>query len=337
MDIRKVQMTGGSSFIITLPKDWVNRMGVEKNDSLGIIQQNDGTLLITPEASKRFERTKVINVDDIIDGAYLFRLLVGAYVMGFHQIQLRSSKRTSPMVRERIRDFTQTAMGFEVMEEDSREIVLKDLLNPEQMPFERTLGRMITLVSSMHRDAIRSFLKKDVDLAENIGFRDKDLDRLHWLISRQYSMMMEDVTMVGRMGVGRLESHIFYLLSRILERIGDHAVRISNVVPRLVNEELEAKTLDHISHLNEESMSLLEDIENGWKENDIRCINNIIAKLNGLHDRIAEVEWSSMKLDTETAISLNQITSSMKRTTDYSTDMCETLINNMMRSNGEVK
>ena len=34
MDIRKVQVTGGSSYVITLPKEWANSMHIKKNDPL---------------------------------------------------------------------------------------------------------------------------------------------------------------------------------------------------------------------------------------------------------------------------------------------------------------
>ena len=52
MEVRKVQKTGGSSYIITLPKEWVNSSNIKKNDALGMIVQTDGTLLITPKTIK---------------------------------------------------------------------------------------------------------------------------------------------------------------------------------------------------------------------------------------------------------------------------------------------
>ncbi|GAG48430.1 unnamed protein product, partial [marine sediment metagenome] len=47
MEIRRVQITGGSSYVITLPKEWIKSTNVKKNDPLGLIPQSDGTLLIT--------------------------------------------------------------------------------------------------------------------------------------------------------------------------------------------------------------------------------------------------------------------------------------------------
>ncbi|MCK4238433.1 MAG: AbrB/MazE/SpoVT family DNA-binding domain-containing protein, partial [Candidatus Lokiarchaeota archaeon] len=43
MEIRKVQITGGSSFTITLPKEWITQMKINKNDTLGLTPQSDGT------------------------------------------------------------------------------------------------------------------------------------------------------------------------------------------------------------------------------------------------------------------------------------------------------
>jgi len=50
IETRKVQKTGGSSYIISLPKVWIDKHGVKKNDTLGILSQPDGNLLITPQS-----------------------------------------------------------------------------------------------------------------------------------------------------------------------------------------------------------------------------------------------------------------------------------------------
>ena len=37
MELRKVQVSGGSSFIISLPKEWAIKNGIKKNDKVGVI------------------------------------------------------------------------------------------------------------------------------------------------------------------------------------------------------------------------------------------------------------------------------------------------------------
>ena len=51
MEIRKVQISGGSSFIVSLPKKWIKSTNIKKNDPVGLVVQPDGTLLITPNIS----------------------------------------------------------------------------------------------------------------------------------------------------------------------------------------------------------------------------------------------------------------------------------------------
>ena len=43
MEIRRVQMTGGASFVVTLPKDWAEQQKIKKNDPVGMTVQPDGT------------------------------------------------------------------------------------------------------------------------------------------------------------------------------------------------------------------------------------------------------------------------------------------------------
>ena len=78
MEIRRVQMTGVSSFIITLLKEWVKKLNIGKNDPIGLIQQPDGSLLVTPKMDKeQTKRTIEFTIEDDINKNFLFRKLIG--------------------------------------------------------------------------------------------------------------------------------------------------------------------------------------------------------------------------------------------------------------------
>ena len=55
MEIRKIQVTGGSSYVLSLPKSWIRERNIQKNDPIGVVSQADGTLLITPNI--KYDRT----------------------------------------------------------------------------------------------------------------------------------------------------------------------------------------------------------------------------------------------------------------------------------------
>ena len=52
-DFRKVQVTGGNSFVVSLPKTWVNDVGLRASDPVAVLIQPDSSLLIVPRRDIR--------------------------------------------------------------------------------------------------------------------------------------------------------------------------------------------------------------------------------------------------------------------------------------------
>lgn len=186
MDVRRVQITGGSSYVVTLPKEWIKSLNIKKNDPLSIFIQSDGTLLITSKIVQgQHQKVKRFDVSSPPKELDLLRHLIGAYIAGFTSIQLTSTMKMPTSLRNVVRSFTQLTIGQEVVEETDTSITLKDLLNPSEMPLDRTIKRMHIIVKGMYEDAARSLQTKDKSLAKELLTRDNELDRLHWLIARQ--------------------------------------------------------------------------------------------------------------------------------------------------------
>ncbi len=228
MEIRRVQVTGGASFVVTLPKEWAEEQKIKKNDPVGMTVQPDGTLLVTKNTTDEIlQQIKEIDCSTIADPAFLFRLLIGTYIMGFNMIRLSSKQGFPPFVRSVVRDFTQMTIGQEVVEETETLIAIKDLLNPAEMPLDNTIKRMFVIVKNMHKDAITALDTHNKSLAEDVIKRDIDADRLNWLIARQTNMIMLHASLSRKMGISPDLAMHYYILSRIIERVGDHAVRIA--------------------------------------------------------------------------------------------------------------
>lgn len=123
IETRKVQKTGGSSYIVSLPIDWIKSHNIDqkyKGYSLGLISQPDGNLLITPSPnSEEILKAKEFNVDEIHDYNFLFRILIGAYIMGYSRFIIKSSKKFEPFIRDCVNNFTKVAIGPEIIEESN--------------------------------------------------------------------------------------------------------------------------------------------------------------------------------------------------------------------------
>jgi phosphate uptake regulator len=331
MEIRKVQITGGSSYVITLPKDWIRSLNVQKNDPLGLIVQPDGTLLVTAEpAGEKIHRTKEFLVDSIKDSTYLFRLLVGAYIMGYSIIVVKSTERLSPMIMECVTNFTQTAIGPEIIEETINSITIKDLLNPAEMPFDKTIKRIYIILKTMHEDAITTLQEKNSALTEEITLRDNSVDRLQWLIARQSNIVLKDVTLAKRMGVTQEEATYYFLISRIMERIGDHAVRIAENVLPLIDERVSEDVVTLIAQASSQALHIFADSMHAWTRKDITLANDTIESISSLISKCEHINNKALKMKGKSSISMSYIAESIKRTGEYAADISELSINRLV-------
>ena len=93
------------------------------------------------------------------------------------------------------------------------------------------IPKMLSLGSEMLRDAVSSLVNADVELAKATAARDEEMDSLNKQIYRELlSLMLEEKDNI-KQGTKLL------FLSRLLERMGDHAVNICSWTLYAVNGE----------------------------------------------------------------------------------------------------
>lgn len=328
MEIRRVQMTGGASFVVTLPKDWAESQKIKKNDPVGLMVQPDGTLLVTKKITEEpVQRTKEIDCSTITDPALLFRMLIGAYITGFNVIRLTTKQRFSPFVRAGVRDFTQMTIGQDVVEETETVISIKDLLNPAEMPFDNTIKRMFVIVKNMHEDAITALETHNKSLSQDVINRDMDADRLNWLIARQTNMIMQNASLSRKRGISPSVAMNYYQLSRIIERVGDHAVRIAEHTVPIIGADIDKKILTSIKKSSAMSLEIFDRSIVSFFNTDMKEAHRNIESINALENICGDINNMVLKQDTMIAINIGYIAESIRRAGEYAGDISETVIN----------
>jgi len=331
MDIRRVQVTGGASFVVTLPKSWAEQHKIKKNDPVGLVIQPDGALLITKKITDEpIQRVKMIDSDAVSDPAFLFRMLIGAYITGFTVIRITTKERFSPFVRTVVRDFTQMTIGQEVVEETATVICIKDLLNPSEMPYDNTIKRMFVIVKAMHEDAITALETRNRTLAQDVINRDTDADRLNWLIARQTNMILQNASLSRKMEISSSMAMNYYMLSRIIERVGDHAVRIAEHSLPIIDADIDKKVLSAIRKSSALSLEVFERSITSFFSADMKEAHRNIESISPLEKICGDINNMVLKLDTPVAINLGYIAESIRRSGEYAGDISETVINLLM-------
>lgn len=332
MEIRKLQLTGGSSIAITLPKKWIERSHLHAGDAVGCVVRQDGSLLVTPRAGrKRAPQTLEIEIAGE-KSEHLFRLLVGAYLNGYEIIRLHSKKALDTGAREVVRKAAKRAMGLEIVDESPNDVTLQDFLDPTEFPLERGLRRMAAMCQLMHQDAwsqVKTGLaKEDAGMEE----RDSEVDRLYWLVNKQFHRLLRDAQLADKMQMTPNQALNFLLVARLVERTADHAKRISDNAAELHGEPLPAALLKQVDRMADEAHAIFKDGIAAFFKKDSRAANACIDRAGDVHAAKRKLvhEVMEMRGTALPAVALAYILESLERTASYGADVAETAINHVV-------
>jgi len=318
MEVRRVQITGGSSYMITLPKNWAESRGIKKNDPIIVVPQPDGSLLLTMEGIKGDSKSvKVLDTDDFDSPDALYRCLIGAYIAGHDQISIRSDEPISGPYLESISEFTQTSMGMEIIEEEENRILIKDLIDHSEVIPQKNVRREYLLVKRMISDA----LSYDTPSSKEMDLRDTEVDRIHWLVQRQASIYQHDPGLSSRTGTNLSSVISCMSVSKTLERMGDHAVLLVKNISNL-NESDRGKLALKLDKLRTKIVEYIEGAVQSWMDADNQKAEEVMHAKNDILSFSKECFKDISNNDVG-----NLLRGSINRIVDYCSDIAESAIN----------
>jgi phosphate uptake regulator len=291
--MRRVQVTGRSTHIVSLPIDWVRRAGVKRGDLVAVVQERDGSLRIVPEQllKKPKIREALIPFDPNEEIGSLVRRVIAHYALGFDVIKITSKGDGIAWEQRRgLKKVVHNLIGLEVIEEAEDRIVLRGLLEYLSLSIMQMIERIHLIVSSMHADVLKALGAGDSSLLKRVIERDDEVDHLYLLTTRELVRAIRDQGVAERMGINIPTYCLAYMTTaKTLERIADNIVemakeiiilqktRISKDVMGLL---LETGNLSHDIHKIATTALLRRDAELASKAiAKTRKLNEIATKL----------------------------------------------------------
>ena len=320
MDSRKLQLTGGSTITVSLPRKWVDEAGLERGAEVVLVPQSNGTLVVDPRASGQgWEKQRKLRVHNEV-GEHLFRRLIGIYLTGTTEISVEAATRFSVRQRSTIREFSASVIGIEIVEEEASRILLNDVTSPGALPFDRTVKRLYRIVRAMYDDAVQMLHGSGMEAAE-VSDRDREADKLYWFIERQFNMTLENVQLAEKVAGGLPHGQFFSHVARALERIGDHACRLAEAAETLPQPDTRLlKLADQAGDILEEAMVSFSGLKAG-------SAVEIIDRGKAYRDRCQRYLQQRAAKAPDEALPLFMALESLIRTALYSTDIAEATIN----------
>ena len=327
-DVRRLQLTGGATYTLSLPKPWVSANNLASRDSIRIDWRSSGELMLSPLEDSEERRTEItINLGGLPNGA-LYDHLMGAYISGVQEILVKGKVPLKRKTRNEIRRFLRSTRGFEIGEEDDSSTRLISLLNTGELPLSASLNRMYLLLSSLVRDIVEALQGADSELISDHDEREREVDGLQYLIERQVGSMLSSSQIVKSLGISRKQGVEYANLARSLERMMDHADQIAKLtmdsasIPKLSIQKMPLSAipiwLDSIKtlmiNLRQRDTHQIEDARNALKRAQLEL------------EKHEESLWSG-KRKAAPLLFEDRLSESIRRLCAYARDFGEILLN----------
>ena len=328
-DFRKLQLTGGSTMIVSLPKTWVKDNHLGKGDVVSIEELASGDLRISPMGGKDAKTCVSIDCCSLTVG--LVDLLIGAYLSGTSTIEVKCDQKISRSVRNNIRDFLRDTRGMEVEDDTEKLIRIISILNPSELRLQVSINRMYILISSLVNDAFEVLNGEDIDLLSDIQERERQIDARRLLVERQVASALKNPSVEKKLKVNRFTAMEHANIARVLERMGDHAARLA-VLVRGNSHLIQSKTTELPLLAIPTWGQTLKTLVHNMYTKDVNIIHEAKTSLAALMVEIETSErdsWTGRK-SAERLFCEFQISESIRRLCAYGINFAEALLNMLM-------
>jgi len=328
---RKLQVTGGSTFILSLPKDWATKNELKRGSSMIVREEDDGSLSITPSSFPKQGQPdeafiKVVQTDNF---DAIMRTAISAYLNGYNIIHIRvqNQKILPSKLRTHLKTFARNYLvGTEIVTDTATDLTLQVLLNYPELTVQNALSRMSIIASSMHKEALQSLVHLDYSSAKAVIETDREVNRFGLYIVRLLKLAVSNQRFVKEIGLDSQKYCLGYrLITKSVERSADHATKIAENILHL-KEPVDANLLNKIIQLSELANTMFEVAVSALFKNDFHQAETVIEKLEEVH----QIEQEAILLSqstTEGVTNLRLLIESVRRIAEYASDISEIVLN----------
>lgn len=332
-ETRKIQFTGKSSYIVSLPKQWVTELGLKQGDQIRMQRNGSIGLQVYPVKHHTAPKQKddaIIEIGTDEETSAVVRKLISLYLLGFKTINIKPKKgRLDPQQRTMVKDAAKRIlMGAEIISDSTGGITIQVLINLTELSIDGAFKRMIHLAKSMLGDAVLAVKEKNLDLAEEVINMDDEVDRFGFYIIRQIKIAIQNEHMLEEIGLDSARNCLGYrIVVKNIERTGDHAAFIAKDMLEF-KKGLKGGVLEEIQEMSNFAIEVLDESCLALFKEDYVQAEKTIIKTQDISRFERNVMDACKNLrDEETLFRVKRMTENIRRIAEYASDIAEIVLN----------
>lgn len=333
--VRRVQFTGRSTYVISIPKDWARSIGLTKGSKVFIEIMPDNSLRVRPEPRiAEVKLTKIVDLSAGLDVNTAMREIVGAYIAGFETFKINFNSRTVE-ASKKLRSLIDSKLANLVVVDESENSVTYRVVGPPKPLTARDATSWLSrLVSNMISDLVKGISEGNPNALEAVRERDDLVDKAYIMATRQLvRTLMGEVTLDAIGLTSQAEAIHYYHAFKTLERIADHLSNIAIEAKKIIEKSGRIET--SIVKLVEEVTTTMKTVFEALVKLDMDTARSVALQIEVLKTKLGELAMSVTNL--ENNIAYNNMIISIGRLLAYSLDLAEIVFDiNAVRAVAEI-
>ncbi len=305
---RKV-FVSGSSYIISLPKEWVNANSIKPGDTVFCIV-GKSSILIQPHTNVRRVSEAVIEGEK--DSDMLIRKIISHYLAGYTTIRVSVDSR----VREGVYRAVSMLIGAEILEDSGNAIWIEIFTDERRFRVEDLLEKMSNTVFAMINDFGKTLTTFDGETLDVVIQREQEIDRLYFLILRLLKSAVRYPDVADSLDIHPKEVLGMRITLKNVERVGDHLHTMAISLKEYGRE------IPELSETAKTSGEIFRTAMNSFFKIDEELAREVFSMVKAYTPAPVEEHTS-----VENALRIRRIQDGFERILGYSEDIAEIVLN----------
>jgi len=255
MEPRKIIKFGKSSYVVSIPKEWMEEHNIKKGDSIFLDRTPEGELILSAKEKENTQEPKKVTMDIEKRNFWAIkRELNFFYIDNFDLIILKGNHQD----KEKIENLVKKLIGLQIVENSIDLMIIKNVLDLSNITTQDVFRRADNLIRSMFLE-LRECLNQNNRCSEKIKIiynTDLEVNALYFLLMKIIRKAFKDRNYAAKIGKDALELNYLHHSILNVEIIGDHIKRIAKSIP---SARLKSKNIQDIC-------LILELIEKSYKD-----------------------------------------------------------------------
>jgi len=313
VEMRKIYSSGGSSYIITLPKRWVEENNLKVGDTVIMKISEDAITITARKDESKVKKTATIDAKDL-KSEFLIRRIISYYLAGYDTLRVKVYNEDH---RRAVALASDILIGAEIIEDLGDEIVFEIFLDDSRFRPDDIIEKMGNICISMVSDFCKVVKKLDRYICSSIQVRENEVDRLHFLALR----LLKKAVKGGSVDIQPSKALEYRTVVRAYERIADHCANMAESLLKI------ERPIPEFCEFVDLVLSMLKMASVSFLRKDVELADIVLEEFDELSEKEREYYKLVVSDNVEVSLQLKTIFNSLIRVASYSADIAEVVIN----------